>query len=225
MAFPRKWDWDTIKLDYMIGEKVLNKNGLETFRPFTIKRLAEKHGIPQNTLAEKCVKDKWVHQRNMLDSKLKRQMTEGKVTQLLGEATINDTVAIHQLSKINKLIYAYFDQFPEVFANNANEDGTVSEIPKINPRELKDLVSVIKEAHSLSESILDGDRMQKHIEEIQTKEKNKNIRNPKEMENKIQYLIAERMKLENNLKLETQAVDEINTFNTDTVIEIEANNS
>lgn len=234
MANLKKWDWDTIKLDYMIGEKVIDKDGREIYKTFTLKRISEKYGIPTQTLREKCNRDKWVHQRNMLDSKLKRQMTEGKVTQLLGEATINDTVAIHQLSKINKLIYAYFEQFPEVFATDANEPGTITEIPRINPRELKDLVGVIKEAHTLSSSILDGERMQQHMEEIQTKEKAKtNTRNPKQMEEKIQHLLAERMKLQENIKselqykqaLETKAVTEINTFNTDTVIDIESQTS
>lgn len=225
MAYTKKWDWDTVKLDYMIGERTLNKNGVEIYKPFTVKRLAERHGIPQNTLAEKCMKDKWVHQRNMLDSKLKRRMTEGKVTALLGEATINDTVVLHQLSKINKLVYAYFDQFPEIFANDANEQSITTEIPRINPRELKELIGVIKEAHSISSLILDGERMQTHMEEIQIKDKVKNInRNPKQMEEKIQYLIQERMKLESNLQLESTAVEELNTFNIDTIIEIESNN-
>jgi len=197
MAFEKKWDWDTIRLDYMIGQFAFNKEGVQIQRPFTLKTLSEKYNIPEPTLAAKCKKEKWVAQRDLLDSKLRRRLDEGKVTSLLGESTMSDSLALSQLSKATQMITNYFKQY------NLDENSDISynqeETPPINPRELKDVVGVIKEIHLLTKSIIGTDSLQEHLEEIQVKDKAKQLNklktDPKAMEDKLQQLLKRRQEL------------------------------
>jgi len=197
MPFEKKWDWEAIRLDYMIGQTIINKDGLQVQRPYTIKSLAEKHNIPEATVQSKSKKEKWVAQRNLLDSKLRRRLNEGKVTALLGESTMSDSLALSQLSKATQMITNYFKQY------NLDENSDISynekETPPINPRELKDVVGVIKEIHLLTKSIIGTDSLQEHLEEIQVKDKAKQLNklktDPKAMEDKLQQLLKKRQEL------------------------------
>jgi hypothetical protein len=197
MPFEKKWDWEAIRLDYMIGQTIINKDGLQVQRPYTIKSLAEKHNIPEATVQSKSKKEKWVAQRNLLDSKLRRRLNEGKVTALLGESTMSDSLALSQLSKATQMITNYFKQY------NLDENSDISynekETPPINPRELKDVVGVIKEIHLLTKSIIGTDSLQEHLEEIQVKDKAKQLNklktDPKAMEDKLQQLLKRRQEL------------------------------
>lgn len=227
MAFDKKWDWESIRMDYMIGEIYINKDGIETHRPYTLQRLGEKHGIPNPTIAEKCKREKWVHQRNLLDSQLRRRMTEGKVTSILGEASMFDNLALAQLGKTSDLVNAYFKQYTDVLAKDINEyDSEVYEPPKINPRDLKDIVGVIKEVHSLSKAIMGTETLQDKLEEIQTKERTKQMtklkQNPQAMDERIKKLLEERQRIEQNMKQERQAVEDINVINAKQITDIES---
>jgi hypothetical protein len=225
MTFEKKWDWEAIRLDYMVGEILTNKDGIDSHRPFTLKRLAEKHNMPLNTLQEKCKREKWVHQRNLLDSKLRRRMTEGKVTSILGESNMSDTLALAQLGKTAQLINAYFNQYPQAF-KSANDDGYEEEMPQINPRDLKDIVEVIGKVHTLTKAIMGTESLQEHLEELQTKEKTKQLSklkgNPSEMNDRIKKLLEERQRIEQNLKQEKRAVEDINVINAKAITEIES---
>jgi len=224
MAFEKKWDWESIRMDYMIGEIYINKSGLETHRPFTIARLSEKHGIPNPTIAERCKKEKWVHQRNLLDSQLKRRMTEGKVTSILGEASMFDNLALAQLGKTSELVNAYFKQYTDVLARDINTyelESEVYEPPKINTRDLKDIVGVIKEIHTLSKVIMGTDTLQDKLEEIQNKNKTKQFK-PTEMNDRIKKLLEERQRMQSMMNQEKRAIEEVNIFNVKTITEIES---
>jgi len=203
MTFEKKWDWEVIRLDYMIGQFVTNKEGLQVQRPFTLKTLSEKHNIPEATLAAKCKKEKWVAQRDLLDSKLRRRLNEGKVTALLGESTMSDSLALNQLSKATQMISNYFKQYNLDENNDSIYDP--EETPPINPRDLKDIVGIIKEIHLLTKSIIGTENLQEHLENIQDKQKSKQLsrlkNNPKAMEEKIQQLLKKRQELEQNLSL------------------------
>lgn len=227
MPFPKKWDWDSIRLDYMVGEIYLSKDGIECHRPYTMKRLAEKHDISVNTLTDKAHRDKWTQQRNLLDSKLRRRMTEGKVTSILGESNMSDTLALAQLGKTAQLINAYFNQYPQAF-KSANEEGysELEEMPQINPRDLKDIVEVIGKVHTLTKAIIGTESLQEHLGEIQTKERAKHLtklkQNPQAMDERIKKLVEERQRIEQNLKQERQAVEDINVINAKQITEIES---
>ena len=221
MPYPKKWDWEQVRMEYLVGEVVVTKQGLETHRPFTVKRLAEKHGIPLATLHDKAYKDKWTQQRTLLDSKLRRRMSEGKVTSILGEASMSDNLALAQLSKTSQLINAYFNQYPQAF-KSANEDEGYEEMPSISPRDLKDIVEVIGKVHTLTKAIMETESLQEHLGEIQTKERAKQLtilkNNPKAMEEKLNLLMKQKAQLEQN----SRAIEDINTFNTKAIIEIES---
>lgn len=203
MPFEKKWDWEAIRLDYMIGEFVTNKEGLQVQRPYTIKSLAEKHNIPEATVQSKSTKEKWVSQRNLIDSRLRRRLNEGKVTALLGESTMSDSLALNQLSKATQMISNYFKQYN--LDENSENTYNPEETPPINPRDLKDIVGIIKEIHLLTKSIIGTENLQEHLEDIQDKQKSKQLsrlkNNPKAMEEKIQQLLKKRQELEQNLSL------------------------
>ena len=225
MPYPKKWDWEQVRMEYMVGEVATNTHGLDTHRPFTVKRLAEKHGIPLATLQDQAYKNKWLQQRTLLDSKLRRRMSEGKVTSILGEASMSDNLALAQLSKTSQLINAYFNQYPQAF-KSANEDNSYEEeMPSISPRDLKDIVEVIGKVHTLTKSIMETENLQEHLGEIQNKERAKQLtllkNNPKAMSDKLELLLKQKEQLERN----NRAVEDFNTFNTKTIIEIETNNN
>jgi uncharacterized protein YjcR len=226
MPFEKKWDWEAIRLDYMVGEILTNKDGIECHRPYTLKRLAEKYNMSLHTMQEKSKREKWTHQRNLLDSKLRRRMTEGKVTSILGESNMSDTLALAQLGKTAQLINAYFNQYPQAF-KSASEDGCYEEeMPQINPKDLKDIVEVIGKVHTLTKAIMGTESLQEHLEELQTKEKTKQLSklkgNPNEMNDRIKKLLEERQRIEANLKQEKRAVEDINVINAKTITEIES---
>lgn len=226
MPFEKKWDWEAVRLDYMVGEILTNKDGFDTHRPYTLKRLAERHGIPLYTIQEKSKREKWTQQRNLLDSKLRRRMTEGKVTSILGESNMSDTLALAQLGKTAQLINAYFNQYPQAF-KSANEDGHIEEeMPQINPRDLKDIVEVIGKVHTLTKAIIGTESLQEHLGEIQTKERAKQLtklkQNPQAMDERIKKLLEERQRIEQNLKQEKRAVEDINVMNAKQITEIES---
>ena len=226
MPFEKKWDWEAVRLDYMVGEILTNKDGIDSHRPYTLKRLAERHGIPLYTIQEKSKREKWTQQRNLLDSKLRRRMTEGKVTSILGESNMSDTLALAQLGKTAQLINAYFNQYPQAF-KSANEDGYIEEeMPQINPRDLKDIVEVIGKVHTLTKAIIGTESLQEHLGEIQTKERAKQMtklkQNPQAMDERIKKLLEERQRIEQNLKQEKRAVEDINVINAKQITEIES---
>lgn len=230
MPFEKKWDWESVRLDFMVGEILTNKDGLDIHRPFTLKRLAEKHGIPLYTVQEKCKREKWTQQRTLLDSKLRRRMSEGKVTSILGEASMSDNLALAQLSKTSQLINAYFNQYPQAFRSaephgekSANEEDSYSEeMPSISPRDLKDIVEVIGKVHTLTKAIMETESLQEHLGEIQNKQRAKQLtilkNNPKALEEKLNLLMKQKQQLEQN----SRAIEDINVINAKQITEIES---
>lgn len=222
MPFEKKWDWEPVRMDFMVGEILTNRDGLDIHRPFTLKRLAEKHGIPLYTIQEKCKREKWTQQRTLLDSKLRRRMSEGKVTSILGEASMSDNLALAQLSKTSQLINAYFNQYPQAFKSANEDDGYQEEMPSISPKDLKDIVEVIGKVHTLTKAIMETESLQEHLSEIQNKERAKQLtilkNNPKAMEEKLNLLMRQKAQLEQN----SRSIEEVNTFNAKTIIEIES---
>ena len=219
MTYQKKWDWESIRLEYIIGELVTDEYGNETRKPYSTKRLADKHGIPFNTLADRCHKDKWVQDKNRLDIELKRRVTEDKVTQIFGESVISSSYTLKQLGKINQIIDAYLEPYllmtdPDRNSSISvktviNEDGysntellSDEDTKKINPRDIKDIVSIIKEVHQLKKSILGEEQLQVAVEDIKLKDKAKSVSKLKgsnKIESQLDMLLKERKRLENKL--------------------------
>lgn len=221
MVYQKKYDWETIKLEYIVGELITDEYGNETRKPYSTKRLAEKHGIPFGTLKQVCHQDKWVQDRNRLDIELKRRVTEEKVTQIFGESVISSSYTLKQLGKINQIIDAYLEPYllmtdPDKNSNMSvrtttlgNEDGYSNlevledeDTKKISPRDIKDIVSIIKEVHQLKKSILGEEQLQVAVEDIKLKDKSKSLSRLKgsnKIESQLDMLLKERKKLENKL--------------------------
>ena len=67
MVYQKKYDWESIKLEYIVGELVTDEYGNETRKPYSTRRLAEKHEIPFSTLKQVCHKEKWVLEEQIDD--------------------------------------------------------------------------------------------------------------------------------------------------------------
>lgn len=216
MAFPKKWDWEQIRLEYIVGELITDEFGNETRKPYSTKRLAEKHDIPQNTLKEKCFKEKWVQDRNQLDLALKRRVTEDKVTQIFGESVISSSYTLKQLGKINQIIDTYLQPYLDMVESDTKSSTPViheygyseTEVlrdeseKKINPRDIKDIVSIIKEVHLLKKSILGEEQLQVAVEDIKIKDKAKSIsklKGGKGIESQLDMLLKEKQKVQAKL--------------------------
>jgi hypothetical protein len=95
-------------------------------------------------------------------------------------------------------------------------------MPSISPRDLKDIVEVIGKVHTLTKSIMETENLQEHLGEIQNKERAKQLtllkNNPKAMSDKLELLLRQKEQLERN----TRAVEDFNTFNTKTILNIES---
>lgn len=230
MAYQKKWDWEAVRLEYIIGELVTDEFGNETRKPYSTKRLADKHGIPFNTLADRCHKDKWVQDKNRLDIELKRRVTEDKVTQIFGESVISSSYTLKQLGKINQIIDAYLQPYLDLVEEDSNnrkistsgdnnknlkttpiiQEYGYSETEvlkdesekKINPRDIKDIVSIIKEVHLLKKSILGEEQLQVAVEDIKIKDKAKSIsklKGGKGIESQLDMLLKEKQKVQARL--------------------------
>lgn len=235
MVYQKKYDWESIKLEYIVGELVVDEYGNESRKPYSTKRLAEKHGIPFPTLKQVCFKEKWVQDKNRLDIELKRRVTEDKVTQIFGESVISSSYTLKQLGKINQIIDAYLEPYLNLIdsAKNSsisvrtaiNEDGYSNtevlddeDTKKINPRDIKDIVSIIKEVHQLKKSILGEEQLQVAVEDIKIKDKAKSISKLKgsnKIESQLDMLLKERKRLENKLTtIPNQSSSNINQTDT-----------
>jgi len=219
MAYQKKWDWESIRLEYIIGELITDEYGNEIRKPYSTKRLAEKHGIPFNTLADRCHKDKWVQDKNRLDIELKRRVTEEKVTQIFGESVISSSYTLKQLGKINTIIDAYLEPYLNLIDSDRNqnisvrtvisEDGLSNteilgdeDVKKINPRDIKDIVSIIKEVHNLKKSIYGDEQLQTAVTDIKTKDKAQalsRLKGTNKIESQLDMLLKERRKMEAKL--------------------------
>lgn len=220
MTYQKKWDWESIRLEYIIGELVTDEYGNETRKPYSTKRLADKHGIPFNTLADRCHKDKWVQDKNRLDIELKRRVTEDKVTQIFGESVISSSYTLKQLGKVNQIIDAYLqpyldtvesdtkatskDNIPVIQEYGYSETEVLKDEleKKINPRDIKDIVSIIKEVHLLKKSILGEEQLQVAVEDIKIKDKAKSIsklKGGKGIESQLDMLLKEKQKVQARL--------------------------
>ena len=226
MANLKKWDWETIRLEYIIGELVTDEFGNETRKPYSTKRLAEKHGIPFNTLANKCHDDKWVQDRNRLDVELKRRVTEDKVTQIFGESVISSSYTLKQLGKINQIIDAYLQPYLDLMESDIKSNSSVvneygyseTEVlrdeseKKINPRDIKDIVSIIKEVHLLKKSILGEEQLQVAVEDITIKDKARSIsklKGGKGIESQLEMLLKEKQKVQARLASQSTNTQEL----------------
>lgn len=216
MTYQKKWDWESIRLEYIIGELVTDEFGNETRKPYSTKRLADKHGIPFNTLADRCHKDKWVQDKNRLDIELKRRVTEDKVTQIFGESVISSSYTLKQLGKINQIVDAYLQPYLDMAESDTKSNTPViheygysdTEVlrdeseKKINPRDIKDIVSIIKEVHLLKKSILGEEQLQVAVEDIKIKDKAKSIsklKGGKGIESQLDMLLKEKQKVQARL--------------------------
>lgn len=219
MVYQKKYDWESIKLEYIVGELVTDEYGNETRKPYSLVRLADKHGIPFNTIKQVCFKEKWVQDKNRLDIELKRRVTEDKVTQIFGESVISSSYTLKQLGKINQIIDAYLQPYLDMTDPDKNSNisikTTISEdgysnlevlddedTKKINPRDIKDIVSIIKEVHQLKKSILGEEQLQVAVEDIKIKDKAKSLSKLKgsnKIESQLDMLLKERKRLENKL--------------------------
>lgn len=220
--FEKKWDWEALKLEFIVGELITDQFGNEVRKPYSVERFAKKTGIPFPTLSSRSHKEKWVQERNLLDARLKRRLTENKITQLIGQSVASSSYTLKQLGEVNRIVDAYLKPYLDL-ADKSNgkrsvkttidEDGYSNveilgdeETPKINPKDLKDIVSVIKEVHSLTKAILGDEELQTAVDEIQTKEKAKTVNklksNPKAMDERLEQLIKEREKVKNHLLTE-----------------------
>jgi len=225
MAYQKKWDWEAVRLEYIIGELVTDEFGNETRKPYSTKRLAEKHGIPFNTLADRCHKDKWVQDKNRLDIELKRRVTEDKVTQIFGESVISSSYTLKQLGKINTIIDAYLEPYLNLIDSDRNQNISVrpvineeglsntevledEDVKKINPRDIKDIVSIIKEVHNLKKSILGEEQLQVAVEDIKIKDKAKSIsklKGGKGIESQLDMLLKEKQRVQARLANNNQS--------------------
>jgi hypothetical protein len=205
MTYHKKWDWESIRLEYIIGELVTDEYGHETRKPYSTKRLADK--------------DKWVQDRNKLDVELKRQITEEKVTQIFGESVISSSYTLKQLGKINTIIDAYLEPYLNLIDSDRNqnisvrtvisEDGLSNteilgdeDVKKINPRDIKDIVSIIKEVHNLKKSIYGDEQLQTAVTDIKTKDKAQalsRLKGTNKIESQLDMLLKERRKMEAKL--------------------------
>lgn len=244
MTYQKKYDWESIKLEYIVGELITDEYGNETRKPYSTKRLAEKHGIPFGTLKEVCFKEKWVQDRNRLDVELKRRVTEEKVTQIFGESVISSSYTLKQLGKINQIIDAYLEPYLNLIDSDQatknssisvrtviNEDGYSNtevlddeDTKKINPRDIKDIVSIIKEVHQLKKSILGEEQLQVAVENIKVKDKAKKLKGSNKIESQLDMLLKERKRLENKLTSNVISTPETNksdiselTFETESI--------
>ena len=137
----QNYDWDRIKRDYMCNSNM------------SLRKIAEKYGIPSRTVEKKSKADNWFatkqeYQKN-LSVKVTEKVTAKKVNELAGLVEASDY--------IEKTILKAFSD-PEYFkkhivTQNLNEEQATLDI--LNTKAMKDMMRVIKDVEDVKRSILD----------------------------------------------------------------------
>ena len=137
----QRYDWDLIKNDYVCN------------RGMSLRKIAQKYGIPSRTVEKKSSADNWFATKQEYRKKL-----SAKVTAKVGAKQANELAGLVTASDyIEKTIIKAFND-PDYFNKHLVSRNLIEEqatLDILNTKAMKDMMRVIKDVEDVKRSILD----------------------------------------------------------------------
>lgn len=150
---PRRIDYERIRAQYIIGKKTLHEDGTVSLTNYTIKELCDLHGVYLPFVKARSAKEKWSLQRAAYKARMQENAENTALNIYLHEGAIADTqamIATNKLNKIYKMALSKYDSVIEAY----DTDRGLDDDEKIDIKELKDLLAIGKDLHTLSQQVV-----------------------------------------------------------------------
>lgn len=149
----RKINYEQIRAQYLIGKRELHEDGSVALTNYTVKELCIMHQAYYPLVKARSAKEKWSLQRAAYKNKLQENAENTALNIYLHEGAIADTqamIATNKLNKIYKMALSKYDSVIEAY----DSDRALDDDEKIDVRELKDLLAIGKDLHTLSQQVV-----------------------------------------------------------------------
>ena len=150
---PKRIDYERIRAQYIIGKKELHEDGTVSLTNYTIPELCRIHGVFYPSVKTRSAKEKWSLQRAAYKNRLQENAENTALNIYLHEGAVADTqamIATNKLNKIYKMALSKYDSVCEAY----DSDRALDDDEKIDVRELKDLLAIGKDLHTLSQQVV-----------------------------------------------------------------------
>lgn len=198
-----QYNWVEISKDYVQGIPVKDSNtGVINIKFPTHEDLSNKYGCSIITIRRKSQDEKWSIQRSQLKRKLKIKNSEIRLDDLIGEGAKFDGLNLNSLENVQKLI----DSYLQPYIIQLDSENNLEDLRPLSIKELKDVVSIIKDSHHTVRSILGESNNSNLLDDIKAEntvtKKHKNISKSRLKELTKQLSEAEKIKEELELRRE-----------------------
>lgn len=149
----RQIPYEQIRAKYIIGKRDLQEDGTVRITDYTLAELAGLYNVYLPSLQLRSGKEKWSLQRAAYKARLQENAENTALNIYLHEGAIADTqamIATNKLNKIYKMALTKYDSVIEAY----DSDRALDDDEKIDIRELKDLLAIGKDLHTLSQQVV-----------------------------------------------------------------------
>jgi len=149
----KKIPYEQIRAQYIIGKRILHDDGTSAITDYTVKELADIHKAYYPLVQRRSGKEKWSLQRATYKARLQENAENTALNIYLHEGAIADTqamIATNKLNKIYKMALTKYDSVIEAY----DTDRALDDDETIDIRELKDLLAIGKDLHTLSQQVV-----------------------------------------------------------------------
>lgn len=145
--------YEQIRAKYIIGKRDLQDDGTVRITDYTLAELATLYNCYLPSLQLRSGKEKWSLQRAAYKARLQENAENTALNIYLHEGAIADTqamIATNKLNKIYKMALSKYDNVIEAY----DSDRALDDSERIDIRELKDLLAIGKDLHTLSQQVV-----------------------------------------------------------------------
>lgn len=150
---PKRIDYERLRAIYIVGKRTLHEDGTIEIKNYTIPELCKIHQVFYPSVKARSAKEKWSVQRAAYKSKLQENAENTTLNIYLHEGAVADTqamIATNKLNKIYKMALTKYDSVIEAY----DTDRALDEEETIDIKELKDLLAIGKDLHTLSQQVV-----------------------------------------------------------------------
>ena len=149
----RKINYEQIRAQYLIGKRELHEDGTVALTNYTVQELCTLHGAYYPLVKIRSAKEKWSLQRAAYKARLQENAENTALNIYLHEGAVSDTqamIATNKLNKIYKMALSKYDSVIEAY----DTDRALEDDETIDVKELKDLLAIGKDLHTLSQQVV-----------------------------------------------------------------------
>ena len=151
------FDWDLTSTEYIQGVQTTDPDtGFRRQIYPTVEELAAKYGCALTTIKYKASSDNWLKQRKIFQAKIRDYNQERRLSTYLSESSKIDALTLLHIESIYKVLDFKIKQDYGLITDP--DEGIYSidpeDVAPVNVQELKTMVSLLKEAHTLVRNVV-----------------------------------------------------------------------